>query len=85
MDNYDIETTFSSNSSNKLSSMQLHLRQLNYGEIMKPTDLWLDMWGELHVKGKVRFFYRKYSRGYAKHFRIVSHGYDFKMIVEKNF
>ncbi len=53
--------------------IHLFLRELLNGEKMLPTDFYLDMWGELHMKGKVSFWNRKYRKdcaGLSKHYRI---------------
>ncbi len=60
--------------------MHLELRALRYGEKMLPTDLYLDQWGQLHVKGRVSFWRRKYTKGYVKHFRVCKWGGDFTMV-----
>ncbi len=62
--------TFTSTFSEERRPIHLFLRELKFGEKMLPTDLYLDMWGELRVKGRVRFWKNKYTRGYAKHYRI---------------
>ncbi len=77
-------TTFTSTYSEDRCPMHLYLRELKDGEKMLATDLYLDWWGQLHVKGRVSFWHRKYRKGnYVRHFRVCYNEVGmFKMVKE---